>query len=55
MNWRPGMAVRGMWFDQYLIPQNELRLLQAGSKETFRYDESLQLIKVLDSAGKEIA
>jgi hypothetical protein len=53
--WRPGAAIPGTWFDQYLIPQNELRLLQDGSDETFHYDETLHIIKVIDNSGNEIA
>jgi hypothetical protein len=51
----PGAAIPGTWFDQYLIPQNELRLLQDGSDETFHYDETLHIIKVIDNSGNEIA
>ncbi|MCA9300472.1 MAG: hypothetical protein KDA28_15485 [Phycisphaerales bacterium] len=39
------------WFVKYLIPQNELRLAQAGSESTFRYDERATVNKVRDAEG----
>jgi hypothetical protein len=52
--WRPGDAISTTWFDKYLIPQNELRLLEQGSDEFFRYDEKIEVIKVVDNDGLEI-
>lgn len=52
--WREGEAITGNWFDKYLIPQNELRLSILGSDETFRYDEKVKVIKILNSSNEEI-
>lgn len=52
--WREGRAITGTWFDEYLIPQNELRLTFLGSEEIFSYNEKVDVIKVTDSSGKEI-
>lgn len=52
---RPGEPVKGTWFDKYLIPQNEYRLIGEQSDETFRYDETeLSINKVRDQDGNEI-
>ena len=51
---RPGDAVVGTWFDRYLIPQNELRILESGSNETFTYDEWLKARKVRTLDGEEL-
>jgi len=54
-NWREGDAIRGTWFDKYLIPQNELRLVLANLEEEYRYDERVHIRKVIDDRGNEIA
>ncbi len=53
--WREGDPIRGTWFDKYLIPQNELRLILTGSEENYRYNEQLRITKVIDGHGVEIA
>jgi hypothetical protein len=38
-----------------LIPQNELEQILSGEKTQFTYDEMMEIIKVLDEDGQEIA
>lgn len=52
--WKPGERIQGTWFDKYLIPQNELRLIAAPSDHIFLYDEKIDAIKVIDSRNNEI-
>jgi hypothetical protein len=49
-NWKPGEPIRGTWFDKYVIPQNELRLLREGSAEVYQYDEQLRINKVREGS-----
>ncbi len=52
--WTKGEAISWTWVDKYLIPQNELLLLKSRSSDSFRYDEEVEIIKVLDARGNEI-
>lgn len=53
--WRKGQAITTTWFDKFLIPQNELDQILSGEKTQFNYDETMDIIKVLDEDGQEIA
>ena len=50
--WPRGRLISGFWVSRYVIPQNELRLLLAGSDEKFEYDEEITINKVLDNDGR---
>jgi hypothetical protein len=54
-SWKSGDPIKGTWFYKCIIPQNELSLLLNGADvEVFRYDEKVEINRVLNSGGKDL-